>query len=360
MNTHEIDFIMCVNDMQYCEECIRYIRNLNIPENYSIDIISIQNADSMAQGYNAGMREGNGKYKVYLHQDTFIRNRNFLYDILEIFKSDASIGMIGVVGAVRLPTDAYCYYQVDVGVVSVYSGLYTELAVHDHQLYQDEKRPYISVKAIDGLIMITQEDIPWREDILDGWDFYDVSQSLEMYRHGYQVVVPYQKEGWCHHDSGLTKLQRYDFYRHRMIKEYPEYFKENPDAADMDVSRLSWYLKIRLMMINLIEAGAYDELCVVIRDKLQGVFFDDTIIREIIKLMEIYVLEKQKNEFSEWWSLRNWEQIYAQYTQLRFILLRMKFQQSREGELEELLMSGKVTVEAVRVISARIFTGSTF
>lgn len=32
------------------------------------------------------MRESDDKYKVYLHQDTFIINKNFIYDIIDIFK----------------------------------------------------------------------------------------------------------------------------------------------------------------------------------------------------------------------------------------------------------------------------------
>lgn len=35
------------------------------------------------------------------------------------------------------------------------------------------------VHAIDGMIMITQYDVEWRKDIFDGFDFYDISQSLE-------------------------------------------------------------------------------------------------------------------------------------------------------------------------------------
>ena len=54
----------------------------------------------------------------------------------------------------------------------------------------DRSRPYIDVEAIDGLIMITQYDIPWREDLFQKWDFYDVSQSMEFIRHGYKVAVP--------------------------------------------------------------------------------------------------------------------------------------------------------------------------
>ncbi len=41
------------------------------------------------------------------------------------------------------------------------------------------KNDYEQVRVIDGLIMVTQYDLPWREDLFLGWHFYDVSQCLE-------------------------------------------------------------------------------------------------------------------------------------------------------------------------------------
>lgn len=57
MNTKQFAFIICTNNMQYYSECIRYIQDLYVPEGYDIDIICIQDADSMTQGYNAGMQQ---------------------------------------------------------------------------------------------------------------------------------------------------------------------------------------------------------------------------------------------------------------------------------------------------------------
>ena len=34
------------------------------------------------------------------------------------------------------------------------------------------------VEGVDGLLMATQYDIPWREDLFDGWDFYDLVHPL--------------------------------------------------------------------------------------------------------------------------------------------------------------------------------------
>lgn len=77
------------------------------------------------------------------------------------------------------------------------------------------------VQAVDGLLMATQEDIPWRETLFDGWHFYDLSQCLEFRRKGYDVAVPFQISHWCIHDCGIVKLSNeYEKYRVRFLKEY--------------------------------------------------------------------------------------------------------------------------------------------
>ena len=76
------------------------------------------------------------------------------------------------------------------------------------------------VEAVDGLLMVTKEDLPWREDLFDGWDFYDVSQSFEFRKKGYRVVVPEQKKPWCAHDDGTMNLWSYDGYRKIFLTEY--------------------------------------------------------------------------------------------------------------------------------------------
>ncbi len=78
MNSKKFCFIMCSNDTQYEQECIKYINNLLIPEGYELDIKVIRDAASMTEGYNRGMNSSDARYKIYLHHDTFIINKNFL------------------------------------------------------------------------------------------------------------------------------------------------------------------------------------------------------------------------------------------------------------------------------------------
>lgn len=80
------------------------------------------------------------------------------------------------------------------------------------------------VETDELLMLVTSKDMTWREDLFEGWDFYDVSQSFEMERAGYKVVVPEQRLPWCLHDNVITNFRNYDKNRRNCLKEYPEYF----------------------------------------------------------------------------------------------------------------------------------------
>lgn len=219
MDNHQICFIMCCNNDIYLEECLLYINQLAIPSGYSIDIITIAEAESMTEAYQAGMEASSAKYKIYLHQDVFILNRNFLTDTLGIFDRDPSIGMIGMVGTKKLPPSAIMWESKNrIGALRSCTlntvDDYFDIPVTGGVVGAEE------VMAVDGLLMMTQYDIPWRQDLFLGWDFYDVSQSFEFRRAGYKVAVPYQKIPWVLHDCGFLNLTEYYEARDIFVKEY--------------------------------------------------------------------------------------------------------------------------------------------
>lgn len=214
INEKKFCFIMCANQEHYEKESLRFIQALKIPDDYEVDTKVIHGARSMTQGYNQAMIESDAKYKIYLHQDSFITEPFFLKKLLEVF-SDTSVGMLGLVGTAEMPANAVmwdgprygCHYECDI----VFSN-------ECHQ--QTADFPYTSVQAVDGFLMATQYDLPWREDLFQGWDFYDVSQGYEFQRAGYQVVVPYMEHPWCLHDCGPLNLKNYFKWRDIFLSEY--------------------------------------------------------------------------------------------------------------------------------------------
>lgn len=216
-DSKKICFVICYNNENYLSECLLYIRNLNIPDEYITEVIQIEGASSMAEGYQAAMERTDARYVVYLHQDVFILEKNFIKKTIEIFESDETIGMLGMVGTVKLPKSGVMWENKErTGLLRTCT-----LDTVDDRFDIEMEKPYTEVEAIDGLLMMTnRHDINWRTDIFDGWDFYDVSQSFEYRKRGYKVVVPYQEKPWVLHDCGFVNMTEYEKNRKKFLSEY--------------------------------------------------------------------------------------------------------------------------------------------
>lgn len=216
---NKIAFIICVNDEKWYDETQLYINNLSVPDGMAIELVPVRGARSICQGYNLGMKQTDAKYKVYLHQDVLIINKDFIKDILNVFV-DRNIGAIGVAGAKTMPSDGVWWNT------SCPAG--QVLQIIDPETVTQFESPKFSgvctdVEAVDGIVIATQVDIPWREDLFTGWHFYDVSQCKEMQRHGYRVVVPQQNTFWCIHCSAPKLLDdSYEKYQQVFVEEYME------------------------------------------------------------------------------------------------------------------------------------------
>ena len=150
IDDHQIAFIICTNDKIFLNETILYLNLLNVPDGFTTDIITIEGAESLCAGYNAGMRESHAMYKVYMHQDVLITDRDFLQKLLDIFASDDRIGMVGVAGAPKLDRHAIMWDMPRVGNLRSDKMNHMDFGFHENEI--------IDVDCIDGLLMATQVD----------------------------------------------------------------------------------------------------------------------------------------------------------------------------------------------------------
>ena len=215
---NKVCFITCVNDEHWYSEALLYLKSLILPEGFTAEYIGIRDAASMTSGYNAGQKQSNAKYKVYLHQDTLVVNKNLVADLTKIF-ADKSIGAVGVIGCRSLPKTGVWWDGLRT-YGRVLHACEPESVVDSHCM--EPLGDYIDVEAVDGLFIATQYDLPWREDLFDGWHLYDTSQCLEMKRRGFRVVVPNQeRDFWCIHCPKEKPLAvEYKVYQKKFVKEY--------------------------------------------------------------------------------------------------------------------------------------------
>lgn len=214
----KIAFIMAVNEEAMYEEALYYINHLKVPENMEIEVVPIRGAKSAASAYNMGMKQTDAKYKVYMHQDVMIINPYMIYEVVNIFKN-RKIGLIGVAGTKRMPDDGVWWSDKN----EIYWKIYQDSVLYRGFSYSGNfSGEYEVVDAIDGVMMITQYDVLWREDNFKGWHFYDISQSMEFHKINLEVVVAAQKQVWCLHEQKCNKeyWEDYDRDKEKFLCEY--------------------------------------------------------------------------------------------------------------------------------------------
>jgi Glycosyltransferase like family len=216
MNERKFLFVTCVNDEALYAICVQYIQQLSIPPNFTVERMPIRGAKSMAAGYNLALTN-DAKYKIYLHQDTFILNKNFLYDLLHLFSSNPALGLLGTVGCKVLPSSGnWLEAEERVGKLILCHNNHCSLLE-----FNEISTPFEPVESVDGYLMATQYDIPWREDLFKGFHFYDASQSIEFAKRGYLVGVAKQQEPWSlHYMNHVTNQQEYMYHQRIFLQHY--------------------------------------------------------------------------------------------------------------------------------------------
>lgn len=324
------------------DECCYYLNRLQIPKGYEVDILAVEQAQSMCAGYNEGMHSSDAKYKVYMHQDVLIRNVNFIQDFLNIFKQDEQIGMIGMMGGIGMPKTGVAYLAWNEGLVDS-----REPDMACYLTGREMQGDYVLVDAIDGLLMITRYDLKWREDLFHHFDFYDVSQSFEMRRAGYKIAVPYQKEPWVVHASSFAKLANYDLCRQIALREYAEFFTES-NGFEL-VYHEEWEQlgeKLAKIVRELLDQGAWDDVAEIIASYRKNRNMRNSELELYAIFSDIYQNEQQagvkKKFFEECGSFR---EINEKYMKTRFLIWRMELME--DEMFLSFISEGQVSFEVV-------------
>lgn len=312
MNERKVAFILCMSNEREYSECKRYLDRLIVPEGFEMDVITIQEAPSMCAGYNAGMHSTDAKYKVYIHQDTFIINKNFIADMLKVFE-DENVGLMGVIGARKLPKNAYAVTAWDTG--KVYHNSYDARIFG----YQQKGKIYTEVEAVDGLLLATQYDVEFREDLFENFDFYDISACFEYRRAGFKVVTANQDECWVYHNDKFSKMTKYDTNREKFVNEYKIDFslEDSVNAIDNQEYELA-KLEARSSFEKLIDAGQMAAVSSAIMAQESSFL----CLRDIEILARIYANEHERNAFD--WNL-GINNLYDTLNDLKWFLKRVEY-----------------------------------
>lgn len=348
MNDKKIAFITCTNDEMWYEECVKYLAHLEVPEGYEIDLIKVTDAVSMTSGYNEGMNASDAKYKIYLHHDIFIVRKDFLKRVIQVFQEHSEIGVMGVLGTNRIVESGSYWNHWDIGQAYAFNAV---KKAHI-SLANDGDEAYEPAMAVDGMIMMTQYDIPWREDIFQKWDFYDISQCFEFRRHGYEAAVLLEKEPSVVHDYGFTKLWNYDEGRAIFCEEYAEYGFECGEVTVLNYAEVKQLVDKFLQSFDLLMKQNVDALVPLI-DKIYEARFNDANIATLKMIFDIYRREKEHGDCPLFVKKGDtWKALVERYTQYKFLIRDAEFGITKEAkkELRNALLNKQISEVALVVI----------
>lgn len=349
MDEKKIAFIICTNNEQWYRECEKYINELEVSLNMSKVIVPITNAESMASGYNEGMKKTDAKYKIYMHQDTFIIRKDFLKRVVELFLNHPEVGIMGVLGTDSFVQDASYWDHWSLGQVYAFDIM----RGYRIQIPSETERDITYGLALDGMILMTQYDVTWREDIFKEWDFYDVSQCFEFIKNGYKVAIMHESEISCLHDCGYSKLTKYDENREIFTQEYQTLgFEYNTPYTERLSEEWQTLADNFLQCLDKILLTDIEQACQVI-EKVYPYYIRENRISTLKLIKDIYIRERQAEIHNSFMQVGcTWKGLIDYYTKYKFMIRRIEFSLETNvvDELIKSIRESKISILAVEEI----------
>ncbi len=186
MDAKKISFIIYKTNDEICEATKKSLEQMTAG-GYAVDVLTVEGENKYA-AYNSALKNSDAKYKIYVDEKIEVRQKNFLSDIIKIFKSDEKIGVIGVSGAVKISTSGDCFKSAR-RCGKIFLG-----ENRDAKDWSSVDGKSKEVEAVDGFFIATQYDLDWRADLFEKNSFGETAQCLEFKRNGYKIVVAAQKK----------------------------------------------------------------------------------------------------------------------------------------------------------------------
>ncbi len=329
LDPKKIAFICCVNNEQYYEECLWYVSHLELPE-YEVSFLPIRGARSMAEGYNLAMEQSDAKYKFYIHQDVFVTDASIILKCIDEFEKNENMGLLGIIGTDNEKKDAFFWNCWNLGATLVVTG-----DMHPASTDNCDEMLYKAI-AIDGMFMATQYDLRWRTDIGLKWDYYDISQSYEFTRNGYELGVVGMRSPVVIHECGVTKIGNIDYSRRLFINAYKDlgfdyreeykYEMIGKKSTQIENDILAFFKQRKYIeIVNLVDKVDYNSS-----------YIYTTNVRLVAIFLNIYNEEIQNGTSHTYiGNMMDFEEMKTDFYQLTFLLRRCQFD-STNGSLYEL------------------------
>ena len=185
----KIALIVFRKDETTVQKLVDSIGEVCIPEDAELNLLEVINEDNnIAKAYNEAMLSTDAKYKIYVCEDIEYIDKDIILNMLSIFQSNDKIGMIGTEGRNLIFTNGQCGDRVDGAELDPAGNQVDVLSLHH------------------GMVM-TQYDVPWREDLFRNSAITVNAHCVELKRKGFFISTLNKDRSWYKSkddDGGFT------------------------------------------------------------------------------------------------------------------------------------------------------------
>lgn len=176
---NKISFVLYGDNEWILSENQNYINSLNLPNDTNIEVFRIMNKGSLASCLEFGRKQSDAKYKIYLDQNAYIIDKNFIFKIISTFEKHPKLGILGVRGY-YLDTEKNEMKFLGNNLYHQY-GYNSKISI----LKEGEATGVIAALALDKHVMITTVDTPWADDDSNT----NIVKSVELRHMGFETAV---------------------------------------------------------------------------------------------------------------------------------------------------------------------------
>jgi glycosyltransferase involved in cell wall biosynthesis len=199
MNENKIAFVINAKNGVITGKCIEFLQQLIIPEPFTAEVIALENCANLGEGYNQVQKENDAMYKVYMADDVFIVNPNFIKDVIDIFDSNFTIGMAGIVGEEKF-IPSLNIEKMTSDIKRYRFGKYYDSNLNEVS-FGEVSGKYKQAAFLKYGLVVTNRDIEWNGADNFGEDLLIMAQCAEYQKNGYISAVAAQKNPWTIADS---------------------------------------------------------------------------------------------------------------------------------------------------------------
>ena len=186
-----ISIIICETDKDLCEGLLKELPKLDIPTGKLVDVQVICSSEgNLAAAYNAGMKQSNAKYRLFIDESARNLDKELLLKTLNALEAEGT-GAVGLFGS-EMPIDGdFSKSRKRVGMYvqhEISNPCQGNVILGENPLWKQK------VHCLDGRFIAVAEDIEWDETVGD--DFAAAAMCTRYRKEGYDCVVPMQDNPW--------------------------------------------------------------------------------------------------------------------------------------------------------------------